>query len=530
MMRRALFVLCFLPFLAFSFQNEKQLKASLPTWSAEELAGQLLVVGMRSPTQIEEIKPGGVILFAWNMKTVEGTRSLGHRLKEIEEDLRLPLMIATDHEGGEVIRIRKGVTYFPDAAVVAASDDPEIAFKVGLIKGRELRSLGINTNLAPVLDLGNARSFLRNRVWGDDPEKVARLAVAYIKGLEKSGVLAVAKHFPGHGSTTTDSHFSLPVSHKSLSQMWSLDLKPFREAVKNNVPALMTAHVELPMVEKGPASFSKKMLSSLLREKMSYQGVIITDDLEMGGSQSSASSLDSAAIKALKAGSDMVMLVWSVDAQTRIRNKIAAAIKSGELKKEAIYEKIVRIWRAKNRFTLSDDDIGLTAIGSTASKKLVAEVIRAAVQWKAGEKNSITSPFKKAKGSSWQVWLPNQWSSTIWRRFRKSDQIEIFPRKSAKSLLRGIRTALGKGNPVVLVTPPRASFDDKVFGKLLSLLNEVNSKKQSVPLLWVHQGTNPIPLKHLHASQLKFGIMTLSSASRRSFNALTQYLKNEGLF
>ena len=155
--------------------RDAKLLAKIKTWSLEERAGQLLMVGFRSFEQIKKVRPGGVVLFSWSLQDIDQTRKLISTVKSYaSKNLKSPLFVAIDHEGGKVLRLRKGMTFFPDAAAVGAIRDPEMAFKFGEAMGLELASLGIHMNFAPVLDLGNARSFLENRVWGNDPSDSCR--------------------------------------------------------------------------------------------------------------------------------------------------------------------------------------------------------------------------------------------------------------------------------------------------------------------------------------------------------------------
>lgn len=418
-------LILFLVLVFLEKTSAQTLSEKFKTWSDEELAGQLLVVGMKSLSQVEKLHPGGVILFSWNMPSVVATQKLTEALAKLSQKARVPLMVATDHEGGEVIRLRKGVTNFPDAAAVGATKNPDIAYEIGLKTGQELRALGINTNFAPVLDLGNAKSFLRNRVWGSHPVQVASMTSAYIRGLTDARVLSVAKHFPGHGSTTVDSHLNLPVSPKKLSQLWRSDLNPFREAIRQNVPALMTAHVELSSVERVPASFSKRLLSGLLRDKMNYQGLIITDDLEMGGARMSEGELLSEkAIKALQAGSDMVMLVWDQVGQFKVRDEIVRAIHDGRLPRDQIYTKLERIIEVKQRFH-GEGVEGPAPLASVQTQKLVSKVIRAAVKWRGGDESRVIEALKGAEGQGWDVFLPNAKLASSWKKRRPQDRIVV---------------------------------------------------------------------------------------------------------
>ena len=203
----------------FSQDIQIPISEEIKNWTLDEKIGQLFLIGFRSFDQLEKVKPGGVVLFSWSLKDVEGAKELISKINSRNSELnKAPLFVATDHEGGRVVRLRKGLTNFPDALALGATEKKEIAFRVGKIMGLELSSLGFNMNLAPVLDLGNGKSFLENRIWGSDPVKVSEMTTGFIDGLHSSRILAVAKHFPGHGGTSVDSHFDLPVIEKSWEE------------------------------------------------------------------------------------------------------------------------------------------------------------------------------------------------------------------------------------------------------------------------------------------------------------------------
>lgn len=293
------------------------------------------MIGYRSHEQVERIQPSGLVFFV-EPQRCQQTQSLLSEIQKVHSTKeKAPLFLATDHEGGRVLRIKKGITQFPDAAAVGSLRDPETSFEVGRAMGLELSALGFNMNLAPVLDLGNARSFLANRVWGEDPSRVRDSTIPFVQGLHSSRVLGVAKHFRGHGGTSEDSHFSLPVIHKSEKDLWTQDLLPFQSAVEEGILAVMTAHVELPQIDRGPASLSSKFITEILKEKIGFNGLVITDDLEMGGvAKQLGFTAQDLALKALKAGSDLILIVWSQELQQKVVERMELALGNKEITQE----------------------------------------------------------------------------------------------------------------------------------------------------------------------------------------------------
>ncbi len=508
-------------------------------WTVEEKVGQLLMVGFRSYKQIENIKPSGVVLFSWSMKDVEQTKLLTNNLKQYaREHFKSPLFIATDHEGGKVLRLRKGMTHFPDAAAVGFTRDPFLAFKVGKAMGYELAALGINMNLAPVLDVGNAKSFLENRLWGESGSGVAKMTSSFIRGLFSAGILAVAKHFPGHGSSSTDSHFSLPVVLKSKERLWAEDLLPFKEVISEGTPFVMSAHVEIPSLGRGPASLSPIFLHDILRMDLGFKGLVLTDDLEMGGvTKSSALSVEDAAMQSLKAGTDILLVVWSEDVQRRIVSRVIAALKNGEISQKWLDEKVKHILAIK-RIYLSvqgSDQIENTlwkeSLRTKENLALSSKISNSALHWIAGQENIILKKFNRQWGQPWVVILPTESMSKLWRKFRAKDKIIVQNKRpdasALKSFSRILNLSIEEKHPLVVITGPRASSSEDSFKVASEFMAKVASKSvEADPILWVHQGLRPVDLKW-DPALLPFGMMSLHSASLESFKYFLEYMQRE---
>ena len=510
----------------------------LKNWSLEEKAGQLLLVGFRSLDQVEKNHPGGVVLFSWNMKGVESSKQLTTSLKHLaSEQLKAPLFIATDHEGGKVLRLRQGLTNYPDAAAVGALKDTYTAFQVGKSMGLELSALGINMNLAPVLDLGNARSFLENRIWSENPHSVGELTSAFIQGLEAARIFPVAKHFPGHGGSIHDSHFALPRIEKSFDRVWKEDLEPFREVIKENVPGIMTAHVEIPAIDSGPASLSKKFIGGILRDKMAFKGLVITDDLEMGGVVArDGTPVEDLAMKALNAGTDMILVVWSQTTQEKIIHRVVQAVKNHEVSMDWLDSKVNRILNLKtNYFTPQGNDeenpYWRNNLRRTDSLNLAKRISQGAIRWQAGDSDEILKQLREKWSDSWTVILPGSIASKKWADFRSQDKIFVAQRrpdaKANLELQNLLRKARVGANPVVVMTGPRASSSEETFGIVRKELAKVaESKDATKAVLWIHQGFRPVELGRNPAS-LRVGLLSLYSSSRLSLDALMAYLKQE---
>jgi len=286
-----------------------------------EQLGQILIVGINGgvwdkPTEefLGRIRPGGVIFFQRNIATAPQFRQLVERVRGF---LSPPPFLALDLEGGLVDRLRDVLAPLPSVSDAARA---EMGQDLGRIAGRELAAFSLNVDFAPVLDLGAAESriVLGSRTAGASPAEVVRFAQGFLKGLGESGILGCGKHFPGLGSGQCDSHKELPLVEKDAEQMWQQDLEPFR-ALARVLPMIMVAHVCCPSLERAfggesanvkerlPASLSPAIVSGLLKGKMEYSGLVLCDDLEMGGVLEGCSR-EEAAIAALQAGCDVLLL------------------------------------------------------------------------------------------------------------------------------------------------------------------------------------------------------------------------------
>lgn len=262
----------------------------LEGFSDDMLAGQRIMAGFAGTTLnddlrflIGELKVGGIILFAINIENPAQLTSLCESAQAYALACGQPeLLIAVDQEGGQVARLREPFTLFPGGA--PAMKTKADAENFGHVTAKELAGVGINMDMAPVLDVTDPDidSVMKGRSFGDDPERVAELGCAVIDSLQGGGVMAVAKHFPGIGRTTLDSHFHLPRLDASEESLSTVDLSPFRAAIGRNVSGIMLSHILYSrMDDRWPASLSVKIAKELLREKMGYDGVLITDDLDM---------------------------------------------------------------------------------------------------------------------------------------------------------------------------------------------------------------------------------------------------------
>jgi beta-N-acetylhexosaminidase len=307
------------------------------------------VLGEPTRAFIASYRPRAVCLFRKNLDGEAGTRALCAQLRDL---LGSHALIAIDQEGGAVSRATF-VPVAPAAMALGAVGDAALAHDVGAAVARGVASLGINWNFAPVLDVNNnpANPVIAERSFSEDPDEVVRLARAWIAGAHSQGVACCAKHFPGHGDTHEDSHHALPRVDKTLQELEQLELRPFR-ALNDEMPALMTAHIVYPQLDaEHPATLSRYFLTQLLRWRMGFRGVIITDALMMKAVREHW-GYARAAVLALQAGADMVLAQGATDEQRISIEAIADALQDGRLDAAACARSAQRIDALAERFPL----------------------------------------------------------------------------------------------------------------------------------------------------------------------------------
>ncbi len=372
------------------------------TKSLEQKIGQMLLIGYPGGQEgfatlagvLSERPIGNIILFSRNSGSPSFMMEQSRKIRAlITGNTGIQPLIAIDQEGGTVARIVQGITLIPGAmAIAAAFEAGEIGLadveRLGLISGTELMALGINMNLAPVADINvnPANPVIAVRSFGEDPHVVAELSAAFARGLASAGMLATAKHFPGHGDTTVDSHLSLPVVNSGLSRLEDVELVPFKRLIKEEIAAVMSAHVRFPAVEPDaiPATLSSRVLTGLLRERLGYRGLILTDCLEM---QAVQGRFDKLAVRAVLAGADILCLSHTASVQNAAFDSILAAVRDGTIPETRIDDSFRRILEAKSRIGVgcADDSISSAALRSPAAVALSAKVAKASISVLSGK-------------------------------------------------------------------------------------------------------------------------------------------------
>ncbi|MEA4884486.1 MAG: glycoside hydrolase family 3 N-terminal domain-containing protein [Clostridia bacterium] len=334
----------------------------LSQMSLRQKIGQMTIVGFPERfagqlpdgilSLLEDPGVGGVGIFARNASDPAEMAELTTCLQDAARaaGAPVPLLISADQEGGIVLQVTAGTTAFPGNMALAATGNPENAYESARIIGLESLAMGINAVTAPDVDVNTDADnpIIGVRAASDDPQTVAAFGVRAVQGFASAGVLCMAKHFPGHGRTSQDSHLGVPVLPGSIDQIRAIDLPPFAAAIAAGAPAVMTAHIQsLALDASGvPATLSQSALTGLLRDELGFDGLVITDCLEMGAIQQTVGT-PQAAVQAVAAGADVVLMCHTLDLQLRAIDELEKAVRSGVISCERVDESCRRVIRAK---------------------------------------------------------------------------------------------------------------------------------------------------------------------------------------
>ncbi|BDC00551.1 TPA: glycoside hydrolase family 3 N-terminal domain-containing protein [Clostridium perfringens] len=441
-----------------AIDSASKAKEIVSNMTLEEKLGQMIMPdfrmwqedGTKEPSDLTEINSevaevidkydlGGVILFAENVKEISQTTTLIHDLQEVainDKDGNLPLLITLDQEGGIVTRLGEG-TNLPGNMALGATRSEKSSYDAGYLIGRELNALGVNVNFAPVLDTNNnpENPVIGVRSISSNPELVGKLGKNIAKGIQDQGVAATAKHFPGHGDTSTDSHYGLPMVNKSIEELRETELKPFKIAIENGIDMIMTAHIQFPQIEKDtfiskkdgsqiviPATLSDDIITGILREEMGYDGVVITDAMNMKAISDHFGELESTKM-AINAGIDIILMPTilrnndDVKKLDYIVNGILDYIKSGEIKEEEITDSVERIVKLKidrGIIDLKNNNVSLEekikkakeTVGSIENRNIERRIAEEAITITKNEDNIL--PLNPKEGEKVLLIAPNE--------------------------------------------------------------------------------------------------------------------------
>ncbi|UCC25276.1 MAG: glycoside hydrolase family 3 C-terminal domain-containing protein [Gemmatimonadales bacterium] len=307
---------------------------------------------------VEETEVGGIIV------SVGSPTDVAVKLNDLQSHARIPLLVGSDLETGPGFRLSGavhsptnivlgGATQFPNLMALGAARDAGLAYEMGRITALEARAVGIHLPFAPVLDVNNNpdNPIINVRSFGEEPELVARMGTAFVRGVQEHGAIATGKHFPGHGDTGVDSHLALPLIEASRARMDSVELVPFRAAVDAGMGAVMTAHISVPALNGGngdPATLSPAVMEDLLRGQMGFDGILVTDAMDMGAIERGWGR-EEAAVRAVEAGADILLMPPSPQAAIE---GILGAVADGRITEERIDRSVLRLLEAKERLGL----------------------------------------------------------------------------------------------------------------------------------------------------------------------------------
>jgi beta-N-acetylhexosaminidase len=349
----------------------------------ERQAAGLFTVGFHGKTVTEDLAHllargvGGVIFFARNVGSAAEVRELTRAIKGAAER---PLLLSVDQEGGQVARLREGFTEIPPMRAVGASGNAALARELGQLIGVELRAVGFDMNYAPVLDIDTnpQNPIIASRSFGRAPELVTELGLALAAGLQEAGVAACGKHFPGHGDTSQDSHLELPRLAHGMERLERVELAPFRAAAQAGIASFMTAHVIFQAVDaKYPATMSHAVVTGILRERLGYDGLVVTDDVEMKAIADNY-GVEEAVLFGLKAGVDHFLCCHTAALAHRAIDAIVRAVESRKLSREMLDSATRRFATLRARYEKPVGPAsGLSQLRSNAHLAVVARILGA---------------------------------------------------------------------------------------------------------------------------------------------------------
>jgi beta-N-acetylhexosaminidase len=346
--------------------------------------GQLVIGGFAGTSlppplarALRDRRRGGVILFRPNVEG--GPAQVASLARQVHAETAEPPLVGVDQEGGRVARLRAPFLDVPPMRTVASWEDPALAQRIARAVGTELAALGVTIDFAPVLDVNTCpdNPVIGDRAFGADPDTCASFGVSWIAGLQSAGLLACGKHFPGHGDTSLDSHVELPTVTRAREQIESVEIAPFRAAAASGVASMMTAHVIYTSLDADrPATLSRAICTDL-RERIGFRGMLVSDDLEM---QAIASrwSIEDAAVQAIAAGCDALLVCWTEEKQERAVDALVREAAASPAFRGRCAQACDRVLRTRGRATARPlDEAGIGRIvGGDESRAVAAEIAR----------------------------------------------------------------------------------------------------------------------------------------------------------
>ena len=353
------------------------IQQKLDNMTLDEKIGQMITIGIdgysvddTAKQLITDKKVGGVILFKDNISNSNQLLQLINDIKGINSTNKIPIFISVDQEGGRVNRLPSEIKSLPSNEVVGNKNDNKLAYDIGKNIGYALGSFGFNMDFAPVLDVNSNpnNTVIGDRSFSNDKDKVASLGASEINGFKDSNIISVAKHFPGHGDTATDSHYALPIINKTLDELKSVEFVPFKKSIEEKVPAIMVSHILMPQIDANkPASMSKTIITDILRKDLKFDGLIVTDDMTMGAVTNEL-DITTACINSINAGADLLLVCHGYDNEINVINAIKDAVNNGIISIDTINSSVYKILSLKENYKITDEKIKEVDINTINTK------------------------------------------------------------------------------------------------------------------------------------------------------------------
>ena len=353
------------------------IQQKLDNMTLDEKIGQMITIGIdgysvddTAKQLITDKKVGGVILFKNNISDSNQLLQLINDIKGINSTNKIPIFISVDQEGGRVNRLPSEIKSLPSNEIIGNKNDNKLAYDIGKNIGYALGSFGFNMDFAPVLDVNSNpnNTVIGDRSFSNDKDKVASLGASEINGFKDSNIISVAKHFPGHGDTATDSHYALPIINKTLDELKSVEFVPFKKAIEEKVPAIMVSHILMPQIDaNNPASMSKTIITDILRKDLKFDGLIVTDDMTMGAVTNEL-DITTACINSINAGADLLLVCHGYDNEINVINAIKDAVNNGIISIDTINSSVYKILSLKENYKITDEKIKEVDINTINTK------------------------------------------------------------------------------------------------------------------------------------------------------------------
>lgn len=338
----------------------------MTSMTVQEKIGQLVLVGIEGTemddTSLELIKDyhvGGFILFKDNITSTQQSVKLLNALKQANVANPVPLWLSIDEEGGRVTRFPEEYVKLPSSGKVGSQQNLELSKRVGGLIAEKVSGIGLNMVFAPVLDINSNPNnpVIGDRSFGTNADVVSDQGIASMNGIQENGVVSVVKHFPGHGDTSVDSHLGLPVVEHNLKRLHEMELVPFQQAIDEGADVVMVAHLLMKSIDPDtPSSYSKPVITDLLREELGFKGVVITDDMTMGA-VSSNTDVGEASVKSILAGSNIVLVGHEYDTEIAVIQALTDAVKEGVISEDMLNDRVKTTLLLKQKYEVKDEPV-----------------------------------------------------------------------------------------------------------------------------------------------------------------------------